>query len=178
MLCEECGKNEATVHIQALMPDGSTMDRSLCQRCMSKLRAMPGIHALDISEFLGALIGQIHQSRMEKESDRFDATCPGCGLTYAEFKKNLACGCADCYKAFREPIEEMLVRRNGSALYVDKAPGSEEKLNSDIYQVKKLREEMQKAVQEERFETAASIRDEIRALEEKLSAERKNEYAE
>ena len=178
MLCEECGKNEATVHIQALMPDGSTVTRSLCQRCTSKLRAMQGIQALDISDFLGALISQIHLSRSEKENDRFDATCPNCGLTYGEFKKNWVFGCADCYKAFREPVEEILVRRNGSALYVDKSPESEEKLNSDIYQVKKLREQMQKAVEEEKFETAAAIRDEIRALEQKLSSERKNEYAE
>ena len=69
MLCEECGKNEATVHIQAMLPDGTTSTRSLCQPCMNKLRAMPGIHALDISEFLGALFERIRQSRQEKDSD-------------------------------------------------------------------------------------------------------------
>ncbi len=175
MLCEECGKNEATVHIQAMLPDGTTSTRSLCQPCMNKLRAMPGIYALDISEFLGALFERIRQSRQEKDSDRFDATCPVCGLSYAEYKKDMKLGCAGCYKAFREPIEEMLVRRNGSALYVGGMPDGESALNLDIYQVKKLREQMKRAVEEEKFETAAAIRDEIRSLEEKIGAEAGNQ---
>ena len=154
MLCEECGKNEATVRIEAIAPDGSTTTRSLCQRCVGKLRMMQGVRALDISEFLGALFERIHQSRVEKDSDRFDATCPDCGLTYAEYKKEQRLGCAGCYKAFREPIEEALVKRNDSAIYAGRAPGGEEQLNDDIYQVKKLREQMRKAVEEERFETA------------------------
>lgn len=170
MLCEECGKNEAVVHIQAVAPDGSATTRSLCQRCFGKLKMIQGVQALDISEFLGALIGRIHQSRLEKESDRFDATCPTCGMTYAEYKKEQRLGCADCYKAFREPIEEALVKRNDSAIYVGSAPGSDETLNDDIYRVKKLREQMQKAIGEEKFETAAALRDEIRALEEKIGA--------
>ena len=170
MLCEECGKYEATVHIQALAPDGSSTTRSLCQRCVSKLRMMPGVHALDIGEFLGALFERIHQGKMEKDLDRFDATCPACGMTYAEFKKEQRLGCNECYKAFREPIEEALVKRNDSAIYVGCVPGSGEQLNGDIYHVKKLREEMQRAVEEERFENAAALRDEIRALEEQMGA--------
>ena len=111
MLCEECGKYEATVHIQTLAPDGSATTRSLCQRCVNKLRMMPGVHALDISEFLGALFERIHQSRLEKDADRFDATCPVCGMSYADYKKDQLLGCAECYKAFREPIEEALVMK-------------------------------------------------------------------
>ncbi len=170
MLCEECGKYEATVHIQTIAPDGSTATRSLCQRCVNKMRMMPGVHALDIGEFLGALFERIHQSKLEKDSDRFEATCPMCGLSYADYKKDQRLGCAECYKAFREPIEEALVKRNDSAIYVGRAPGGEQQLNGDIYQIKKLREEMQRAVNEEKFETAAAIRDEIRALEDKIGA--------
>ncbi len=170
MLCEECGKYEATVQIQMLAPDGTGITRSLCQRCVSKLRPMAGVHALDIGEFLGALFERIHQSKLEKDSDRFEASCPGCGLSYNDYKKDQRFGCAQCYKAFREPIEEALVKRNDSAIFVGQAPDSEEQLNSDIYQIKKLREEMQRAVEEEKFETAAAIRDEIRALEDKTGA--------
>ena len=170
MLCEECGKYEATVHIETLTPEGESTTRSLCQRCVNKLRMMPGVHALDIGEFLGALFERIHQSRMEKDSDRFEATCPGCGMTYAEYKREQRFGCAECYRAFREPVEEALVKRNDSAIYVGRTPGSEEQVNSDIYQIKKLREEMQMAIAEEKFEIAAAIRDEIRALEDKIGA--------
>ncbi len=168
MLCEACGKYEAVVHIQTLAPDGSSATRSLCQRCATRLRTLPGVHALDISEFLGALFERIHQSRVEKENDRFEATCPACGLSYDEYKKEPRLGCAECYAAFREPLEEALVKRNGSALYVGETPGGTDELNTDIYQIKKLREQMLKAVEDEKFETAAAIRDEIRALEQKI----------
>ena len=166
MLCEECGKNEATVHFQALSPDGSSETRNLCMDCMNKIKSHMGANTVDITGFLGALLSRLGAVKQEKESgDRFEGVCPACGTTYQEAKKTGLMGCSECYKTFREPLIEMLVKRNGSALYVGCAPGTGDVLNGVIYRLKKLRGEMMDAVEKEDFETAARLRDEIRKLE-------------
>lgn len=168
MLCEECGKNEATVHIQAIAPDGTSTQRALCAECMAKLKPrLPGVNAFDITDFLGALIGKIHAERQERDNDRFEATCSCCGSTWAEVRKSGRMGCAQCYKAFREPMEEILVKKNGSALFADNGPNQTANPNEAVYLIRHLREEMARAIKEEDFETAARLRDEIRAMEKK-----------
>ena len=172
MLCEQCGENEATVHVEAIAPDGSSFSRELCQECASKLRpAFGGVQGLDISDFMTALLGRLRMGR-EKENDRFSAVCPKCGMEYKEYKKTKVLGCAECYRAFREPLEEMLVTKYGSALFIGSAPGGRE-LHEDIRRAQKVRDDLQKAIEQEEYETAARLRDELRALEEKLGERRK-----
>ena len=166
MLCEECGKNEATIHFQTIGPEGEQMSKDICEECFEKLKArMPGVNAIDISGFLGALLGKLAGARQERENDKFDAVCPTCGTKYAEFKRSQNLGCANCYGAFRERIEEILVKRNHSALYTGSAPHSAKGANEEIYKYKKLKEEMKQAIAGEDFERAAKIRDELRRLE-------------
>ena len=172
MLCEQCGENEATVHVEAIAPDGSSVSRELCQECASRLRPAFGeMKALDISDFMTALLGRLRMGRGEKENDRFSAVCPKCGTEYREYKKNKLLGCAECYRAFREPIEEMLVRKYSSALYIGSAPGGRE-LHEDIRRAQTLRDELQKAIRQEEYETAARLRDELKALNEKIGERR------
>jgi protein arginine kinase activator len=58
---------------------------------------------------------------------------------------------------------------NGATEHIGKVPGS----INESYQVKRqieaLRQDMKVAIEEERFEDAASLRDQVRALEQKLS---------
>ncbi len=161
MLCEQCGENEATVRVEAFAPDGSSAARMLCQDCARKLR--PNLRALDISDFLNALIGKIREDRQEKEQERFDASCEECGLSWAEYRRRGTLGCPGCYRAFREPLEEMLVKKNGSALYMGITPAGA-RVNDEIYALKKLKEQLKSAIDSEDFERAAVLRDEIKRL--------------
>ena len=172
MLCEQCGENEATVRVEAYAPDGTSAARMLCAECASKLRPnFKALRALDISDFLNALIGKIRENRQEKEADRFDARCSICGYTFADYRKSGVVGCAACYRAFREPIEEVLVKHNGSALYMGSAPDGGQ-TNDDIYRLKKLKDKLRAAVEQEDFESAARLRDEVRELSGRLNARR------
>ena len=111
-----------------------------------------------------AILGRIQQSRArDSQAEKINAVCPVCGMNSREFRNGGRLGCAACYKAFREPVEEQLMKLNGSAVYVGQSP-SGNSVNADIYRIKKLRADMQKAISEEEFELAASLRDQIRSL--------------
>jgi len=175
MLCEECGINEATVHIQAIAPDGTTSSRALCQSCMEKFKASKmGMGALDISGILGALMGKIAakgSELAEKTNDKYDGECESCGTKYAAFRKSGVLGCPQCYKAFRERVEENLIRLNGTALYVEGAENTQ-RTESASMKVRRLKDEMKRAIETEEFETAARLRDEIKQLQTQAEAEK------
>ena len=92
----------------------------------------------------------------------------GSGMEYSQFKRNGMLGCADCYKAFREPIEDMLIRMHGNAQHVGRVPGGVNSQVSLKLQIDKLKQQLLRAVSEEEYEMAASLRDQIRALTNEL----------
>ena len=166
MLCEECGKNEAAVQIHMIAPDGSGTDRMLCSECVNKLRAgRNGIRALDVTGFISELINMPQSSRRARETETYEGTCAVCGSSWDDIRKTGCVGCPECYKEFHEPIEEALVRGNGTAVYTGRDPDGGEGVNAEIYKLKKLREQLAKAIGEEDYESAALIRDSIRELE-------------
>ena len=171
MLCEECGINEATVHIQAIAPDGTTSSKALCQSCMEKFKSSRlGMGAVDISKFLGSIFGHLAaKAELSGAAEKFEGKCGVCGTEYSSFARSGMLGCPACYKAFRERVEENLIKINGSALYV--AEGERlERTESPALRARRLRDEMKKAVENEEFETAAALRDELRQLEMQLAA--------
>ena len=167
MLCEECGVNEASVHIQAIGPDGTSTGRAVCEECFNKIRSkMGGSGVLDLGSLFGALM-QKFQQKQEKEQDRFEGSCPNCGMTWSKVRSSGVVGCSGCYKAFHEPIEELLVKNNGSALYVAAMPDDTVNNREKVFRLRSLRAKMAEAIEKEDFEQAARIRDEIRGLEDK-----------
>ena len=63
------------------------------------------------------------------------------------------------------------MRKYSSALYIGSAPGGRE-LHEDIRRAQTLRDELQKAIRQEEYETAARLRDELKALNEKIGERR------
>ncbi|MCR4620498.1 MAG: UvrB/UvrC motif-containing protein [Clostridiales bacterium] len=172
MLCEDCGLNEANVEIRMFGADGEAVVRHLCQDCAEKLKgSLPQMHAVDISDFLGAILAKIHHFRTEEKEEEFDGVCPECGMSWAEVRKDFNLGCPGCYRAFREPIEEYLVKLNGSAIYAGEAPSDRRTENRDVYRLIKLKESLKAAIGAEDYEQAARLRDEIRTLEKALEGE-------
>lgn len=161
MLCDECGKNEATVHVQAFTPDGESKTLKLCQECMQKHKLGMNASQEDFAQLLGNLFGKFAE-RIRLESDKYDAVCPSCAMTYREFRTGRMLGCEHCYDAFRERIEEMLLARGRGAKYV--RDGREREMPSAGSELRRLKREMETAIADEDYELAAVLRDEIRAL--------------
>lgn len=166
MLCERCGKNEANVQVQAFSMDGQSHTFNLCTECVAKQRAEFGREGADIAKLMGSFFGKL-AAHMKAEADeaQYEATCPGCGKTYEDFKSSGVMGCEKCYGAFAEKVEEILLRNNDSVRY---ASGSSDNAEKRRVRIRKLRGCMKTAIESEDYEQAARLRDEIRELENQL----------
>lgn len=151
MLCEKCGKNNATVMYTQIV-NGKKSKLGLCQACAS---------GESIFDNLGSLLG------FGAREAASPAVCKGCGMTVSELSRTGRMGCGECYRTFRGQAEAMLKKIHGSSQHIEKtpmvkteAPRKEEKDELTI-----LREALKQAILEENFEEAAILRDKIREKE-------------
>ena len=166
MLCEECNKNPATVIITVLSGNGTTT-RYLCKECMEKMES--SIAKGDMPGFLSSLLSILSKEPKQENTLRCDA----CGLTYDEFLKTGKLGCAQCYKVFAEQLKPLLLRVHGRSQHAGRVPAGRQQERELEICIADLKARMDKAVCDENFEEAATLRDKIKALTEKQKAEAK-----
>lgn len=163
MLCEDCGKNQASVVI-TVTTGGQSTTRHLCAACMEKMKQ--SFTQGDVQSFLSSLL-----QLLNNEPAAPSLSCSGCGLSYAEFQHTGKLGCAQCYRDFAEELRPLLLRIHGRSQHAGRVPPSREKARELEQCVDELRGKMDKAVAEENFEMAARLRDEIRAITERRQTE-------
>ena len=91
--------------------------------------------------------------------------CPVCGFTQADFKKTGRLGCSGCYATFTEALTALLKAMHKGTSHVGKVPQRAHRAVELSDRMRNLNESLQKAVAEENYETAASLRDQIKQLE-------------
>ncbi len=166
MVCNICGKNQATVHLTEIVNDKMT-ELHLCEECAQKKSAQMESHfgLADLLAGLADLGGQVTKSKKEVK-----LKCPRCGLTYEDFKRVGRLGCGECYSAFRDSLLPLLKRIHGSTQHYGKSPKKLTKTIrgkttvKDKTELEDLKDKLQKAIKMEEFEEAAKIRDRIREI--------------
>src|SRR3989338_413061 len=117
MLCEICGRKEATVHLTEIVNEKVTK-LHLCEDCArekgSEMEEHFGLN--DLLAGLADLGATIEPEMMET------IKCPSCGFTYHEFKKVGRLGCGACYESFKKHLVPLLKRIPGSDRHVGKVP--------------------------------------------------------
>jgi len=162
MLCQDCKKHEATVHLTQIANNEKKV-LSLCKKCAAK----KGFHSpLDnvpfpLSEILSGFIQ--HEITADRGSSE-NLVCPGCGLSFDEFIKQGRFGCGDCYRTFRSKLEPIMRKIHGSSLHKGKLPASDSDDILPIKEEERLEAELKKAVEAEDFERAADLRDKLQAI--------------
>ena len=170
MLCDECGKNKATVHLTEVVNEQITK-RNLCEACAKEKGSDVEQH-FGIADLLSAL-SDVEEAPQTPGAPAPKNKCSHCGMTYEDFKKIGRLGCGECYAAFKASLAPLLKRIHGSTQHAGKAPDPQ--LLKEAHAVSKIHEELeavklelQKAVKKEEFEEAAALRDKIKFLEKKL----------
>jgi protein arginine kinase activator len=163
MVCQVCGKNNATVHFTEIH-DNKMTELHVCERCAEEkgLHHSPPKQKFDISEELSHMLDSMTTTDEERVGR---VQCPRCGLLYSGFKETGRLGCADCYNAFQFKLRPLLRRIHGDTRHRGKVPVRDGEGAARSRQIQRLHDELQRAVEREDFEHAASIRDEIRRLE-------------
>ncbi|MBQ5321240.1 MAG: UvrB/UvrC motif-containing protein [Oscillospiraceae bacterium] len=157
MLCEHCKKRTATAHITETV-NGYTKEMNLCSLCASELSFNGFLNPVSISGLLSSVFTPATAEAPKKK-------CPLCGRTASQIAVSGEAGCAECYKVFESELLSPITRIHGKARHIGKKPKFSEKEDSvDI--IKEKEEKLREAIAAEDFETAASLRDEIRNLKE------------
>ena len=88
-------------------------------------------------------------------------------LTTAQLAK---LGCSECYQVYAQGLESSLRRIHGNSQHLGKIPirGGEKVLIKK--QIELLKNKLQEAVKEEKYEEAAEIRDSVKEMENRLSS--------
>lgn len=175
MICEHCKQRHANVTVTQVH-NGQKVERHYCEVCATQFHPFQ----FDVSEEPTSLQQLVSNwfnfvpMSAKKENTTTNKSnpkaCPSCGFTYRQFLKQGKFGCGQCYETFSEQLPQLLERIQAGTQhvgYVEQAP-TKEKIEQ---QIQELRTAMQQAIAEERFEDAASIRDEVRELEHKLIKE-------
>lgn len=152
MICEKCGKRQATVHIKTMV-NGVYMEKHLCAECAKD-------HGSDFDTFNKA--GFI-SSMFGRPSSTGTKRCKGCGLTENEFLKSGYLGCSECYETFKESVESVIRKVQGSTAHIGRTPSP---VTVPKTELEKLSDELSKAIKEEDYKRAAMIRDKIKSLKE------------
>lgn len=175
MLCENCGENEANVRYTQII-NGVKKEMALCEKCSKEL----GIGEMDfsmpinLSSFLGEFFGNTENVSLPGFTTTKELFCDECGMTYDEFTNTGKFGCANCYDAFSQRIDPILKNLHGANRHVGRKgkitkPELKKmdmvKEDKQVSEVDRLKEDLRKAIGEERYEDAARIRDEIKKLE-------------
>ena len=163
MLCQNCKKAEASFH-QLDLEDDKWVQRHVCEQCA--LGTAPKGPA-PLAKSLG-VIGKILIEATEEtpEAECSDFSCPGCGLAYPTFLKQRRLGCGRCYETFRSDVEQIFQRVQEHTNHRGKVPGRPAASPPAPLELERLRSNLQRAIEEERFEEAALYRDKIRLLAE------------
>ena len=160
MLCDECLKNNATVHLTTII-NGQVKTVHLCAQCAAKRNKSVINPGFSFNDFMSALYDA---------QDTEEIVCEKCGETLTDFQKTGRLGCDNCYKVFESSVLPVLKGIHMNEKHTGKRPGEmvaadmENEPENDLRK-EKLAKELRFAISAENFEEAARLRDEIALLE-------------
>lgn len=161
MVCQRCKKKRASVHVVDVQ-DEKKSEIHLCDECAQK-EGVTLKSQVSLADFLSGLI----KTPVTKEMARLaKLKCPKCGINYLEFQSKGRFGCDNDYEVFAKLVGPLLEKIHGASSHVGKEPlaGGAQTSEKSIA-LTALKKKLATAVDEERYEEAARLRDEIRSLE-------------
>jgi len=159
-MCSVCKEKPATVFLKKISADDKEYNLDLCDDC-AKAKAedeSPNFPFADTIHGLGA------SQEIEAAAGGLETRCPKCGFTQADFKKSGRLGCSHCYVTFAEGLGGLLKTMHKGTRHVGKAPAALRESRDQAERVKALQKKLAKAIENENFEQAAELRDEINRL--------------
>ncbi len=159
MNCENCGKNNATTHIKRVI-NGVVTEKHLCSVCAAEY-GYSKFEQNGIANMLASMLGDFTHSEKISSAQK----CGCCGASFYDIVETGKVGCPECYNEFYNQLLPYLKRLHGSVKHMGKVPNNAPLTVVKDDELTELRRRLELLVKEEKFETAAQVRDEIKMLE-------------
>jgi protein arginine kinase activator len=158
MQCCVCKEKPATVHLTQIVAE-KMQKVDLCEEC-AKAKGMndASFAMADLMLGLGA------SQELDPSAGAVEVKCTRCGFSQADFKKSGRLGCPDCYRTFAEGLSTLLKTMHKGTRHIGKTPEALRQSRETVDRLKSLQKKLTKAIDDENYETAAALRDEIKTL--------------
>ncbi|MEM6278784.1 MAG: UvrB/UvrC motif-containing protein [Verrucomicrobiota bacterium] len=178
MKCDLCQTEKATIFFSQVV-DGTLQKVNLCKKCADEkgVTDPTGFALADMLDGMG------EETNIETPSNEDDLLCPSCGFSQTDFKKTGRFGCADCYEVFDEGLDSLLEAMHKHTQHSGKVPTTFPELpegkmtpaapeetvtDSSTDKLSELKVSLSKSVEDEDYEEAARLRDQISQLESQI----------
>lgn len=169
MMCEVCRQKTANVIFKTIA-DGQVATRAMCMDCAQNLQQ--DMYRVFMALGLGpGGMNAPQQSRQAEETMKPQPEmprylCAHCGRPFDTLDEHTMAGCAHCYGAMQKGLGEMLEGNKAAS-----AIPQQENTETTSDERTELKYQLLEAVMKEDYETAAALRDKIRAMASAVHAE-------
>ena len=162
MLCDACRERDAMVKVTQVVK-GEVTYLNLCEQCAAE-RGIETTVSTTPKNLLGDFLQDVQQQASTKQSDALK--CAFCSMTLRDFRATGRLGCSRCYETFEQSLRELLRRVHGNARHAGRryTPPPTDMLEQ-ASTLGELRDRLRRAIENEEFELAASLRDQLKVIE-------------
>ncbi len=171
--CQICGKR-ASIYLTQII-NGQATDLALCETCAREKglfdpqsltfaeKFFPEAFKKKVDKLVKELIGREGEDTQSSKARQYSGDmlteCPACHFTLEDFRRCGRLGCPDCYTVFAQEI-------TAEQLQTDEETASTTTATEESISIRrsKLEQQLQAAINREDYETAASLRDELKKL--------------
>ncbi len=157
MLCKECGKNVASIHLTRII-NNQKIEENLCENCAKKYMVLN--NPFTVQNIMSGFLSDYHKPEAQDS-----LSCPECHMTYDEFRKHGKFGCSHCYNAFRSRLSPLIRNIHGHDSHIGKIPDKYDDELKTGEELLILKNQLREAIELEEYEKAAEIRDKIKDME-------------
>lgn len=161
MQCQICNKNGATIHLTEIT-DGVRSEMHICEHCAAD-QGIAVKSQMPIKELLSSLLASQPADDEIFESSEKGLSCPRCGITLEQFRKEAVLGCPYDYEVFEKSLSPLIEEaHDGQVVHCGKVPSKTPEDAKKQIELLNLRQQLEIAVQAEDYELAAKLRDKIK----------------
>ncbi len=169
MKCQHCEK-PATFHITELTGP-ELQEFHLCADHAKQYLAPNSETPEPAQSLAGALAQHLKLGQTAEQLARLDQqSCPVCGITFYEFRQAGRLGCPHDYVCFEKELEPLIANIHGATEHKGKQPKRSPADITKQTELIRLRREMKEAVEQEQYERASELRDQIRNIEQESTS--------
>ncbi|HXY30130.1 MAG TPA: UvrB/UvrC motif-containing protein [Gemmatimonadaceae bacterium] len=162
MLCDSCRERDAVIQVTQVT-DPPVRQLNLCEKCAAEqgVETPMTLPKQPLSDLIMAV-----QQKQLTAGGADSWRCTFCSGTLKDFQNTGRLGCAYCYTAFESKLRDLLRRVQGNSHHQGRKYRPPQLHPDDGASVlTELRERLRRAVEQEQFEEAARLRDQIKVME-------------